>query len=205
MKSNTYNTSWLFLVFSLVLPVSLYADYNSYSTLSGISAPQPHALKKKLVLQDLKKTVFLDKDNFIVDFYDDVEGAIATVRMSLYNVTNKTEQRKVADQYGPVFRNLFQTIRPFVYLSYFKIFNDKFKNQGLGKQLFEYGLYEAKKMFPKAMYFWTAVPLDGPHKKSALLRFYKNRGGIMLKDLGYGAAFYIDLAQRPQIRFPRSA
>jgi hypothetical protein len=71
---------------------------------------------------------------------------------------------------------------PIVYLSYFKIWHNNYKGQGLGTQFFVRVFQEIKRLYPDTIfYFWYASALDGAHKKEDLLRFYRNRGGIELK------------------------
>jgi hypothetical protein len=212
MKFKHYTRAWLFLAFALMAPYVTGSECDCCEGCEALpalplscelEAAKPNPVKKPM-MDDFKKNVFSTKNVFVADFYDaqsseDSKKQVATVNMSLYDVKDSSEQNQLGDMYGDNFRPLFNTgIRPFIYLSYFKICDNALKNQGLGKQLFEYGLDQAKRMHPNGLYFWRAVPLDGQHKKDALFKFYTNRGGIMLKDLGGEAIFYIDLAKLPQ-------
>ena len=121
----------------------------------------------------------------------------AGIDIEVYSLQTYEDERKLISVFGAASKPLFNTgaHQSAVYLSRFEICDDKHKNQGLGKQLFLYGLIKMKQLYPKSSYFWIAEPLDGQDKKESLFRFYKSCGATMIKNYGTTALFYIDLAK----------
>lgn len=119
----------------------------------------------------------------------------AGIEIDVYELHTIDDTYKLITKFGDASAPLFDkhTSGAAVYLRRLEICDDENKNQGLGKQLFLYGLIKIKQRYPKSTYFWIAEPLDGPEKKESLFRFYKNCGGTMLKEYGNAALFYIDL------------
>lgn len=118
----------------------------------------------------------------------------AGIEIDAYMMQSFSDRNKIEKIFGnPTLSHT--TSEHLVYLRKLEIYGDKDKNQGLGKQLFLYGLIKVKQQYPKSNYFWIAEPLDGPEKREDLFRFYKNCGGSILKDYGKTALFCIALAK----------
>lgn len=138
---------------------------------------------------------------YVFNFYGGDELLVmrcAGIEIDAYRMQEKQEQQKLIQAFGDASAPLFgreDTSEHAVYLRRLEICDDANKNQGLGKQLFLYGLIKMKQRYPKSVYFWIAQPLDGSDKRESLFRFYKNCGGTMLKNYGETALFYIDLAK----------
>ena len=143
---------------------------------------------------------FPSRQTYVFNFYGGDEVLLmrcAGIDIEVYSLQTYEDERKLISVFGAASKPLFNTgaHQSAVYLSRFEICDDKHKNQGLGKQLFLYGLIKMKQLYPKSSYFWIAEPLDGQDKKESLFRFYKSCGATMIKNYGTTALFYIDLAK----------